>query len=237
MRLLVLVAVACLAPLGALRLVDPDGEDGVRTDGRAATARGAGSPGSHTSAPAASPGATPTSRPATGPDRGTPTTATTASPSTSGPPAPTTTAAPTPPDPAPTSTTRPPATSTTSVARSAAEEVLRLANAARAQAGCAGLTLDDRLNAAAQAHSDDMAEHDYLSHTGRDGSTFVERAAAAGFPSAGAENIAQGYPGPAEVMEGWMGSDGHRRNILDCRFRFMGLGVNDDGWYWTQMFG
>jgi uncharacterized protein YkwD len=55
------------------------------------------------------------------------------------------------------------------------------------------------------------------------------------------ENVAYGYPsGRAVVNQGWMHSAGHRRNILDRRFRLLGLGArqSDDGtWYAAQVFG
>lgn len=53
------------------------------------------------------------------------------------------------------------------------------------------------------------------------------------------ENIAYGYPTAKAVMRGWMGSEGHRRNILDKRFRKIGLGLarSADGTpYWVQDF-
>jgi uncharacterized protein YkwD len=38
-------------------------------------------------------------------------------------------------------------------------------------------------------------------------------------------------------MEMWMESDGHRRNILNCDLNAIGVGLDTDGWYWTQNFG
>jgi uncharacterized protein YkwD len=60
-----------------------------------------------------------------------------------------------------------------------------------------------------------------------------------GFHSVG-ENIAYGYPTAAAVMRGWMGSPGHRANILRPGFRRIGLGLarSGDGTpYWVQDFG
>jgi uncharacterized protein YkwD len=54
------------------------------------------------------------------------------------------------------------------------------------------------------------------------------------------ENVAAGYRTPASVVRGWMHSAGHRRNILNCRYRHIGVGyaVSDRGTpYWTQVFG
>jgi uncharacterized protein YkwD len=55
-----------------------------------------------------------------------------------------------------------------------------------------------------------------------------------------AENIAAGQPSPAAVVAAWMGSSGHRANIVDCRLTELGVGVAVGGSYrvyWTQDFG
>jgi uncharacterized protein YkwD len=115
--------------------------------------------------------------------------------------------------------------------------VLQLVNQARSSAGCQPLKDDSRLDTAAQGHSDDMSAHNYFSHTSQDGRTFVAREERVGYPSPGGENIAEGFQNADAVMDGWMHSDGHRRNILDCSFTTIGIGVATKGWYWTQDFG
>ncbi len=52
------------------------------------------------------------------------------------------------------------------------------------------------------------------------------------------ENIAMGQTTPEQVMNGWMNSDGHRKNILSSNFTHIGVGyVESNGQtYWTQMF-
>ncbi len=71
------------------------------------------------------------------------------------------------------------------------------------------------LQAAAQAHADDMARSGDFGHTGSNGSTLASRVRAAGYNACfSAENIAYGQPSIAQVFEDWMGSDGHRRNIM-----------------------
>jgi uncharacterized protein YkwD len=121
------------------------------------------------------------------------------------------------------------------------QEVVALVNAERAQAGCAALTEDDRLTAAARAHSTDMATRGYFSHTTPDGVEFHQRISAAGYSwSLVAENIALGQRDPAAVMNAWMSSDGHRRNILNCSLRHIGVGLAYDARnrpHWTQDFG
>jgi uncharacterized protein YkwD len=117
--------------------------------------------------------------------------------------------------------------------------VVRLVNLARAQfvPQCPQLQVDDRLTAAAQGHSSDMARRNYFSHTSPEGGTFDQRIRAAGYSKPGAENIAQGQRTAAKVMEAWMESSGHRQNILNCNYKNIGVGLDTDGFYWTQNFG
>jgi uncharacterized protein YkwD len=117
--------------------------------------------------------------------------------------------------------------------------VLALVNAERATAGCAPLTADDRLAAVARAHSADMRDRHFFSHTNPDGLDPFARARAAGIDYARAENIAYGQPDAAAVMAAWMNSAGHRQNILNCQLHTLGVGVAQGagGPWWTQLFG
>ena len=115
--------------------------------------------------------------------------------------------------------------------------MVALANDARAQAGCGPLRVDARITAAAQAHSDDMAANHYFSHDSLDGRSFADRLRAAGYPSPGGENIAQGQRTAQSVHQAWMNSSGHRANILNCGFATIGVGLNQTAWTWTQDFG
>ena len=116
--------------------------------------------------------------------------------------------------------------------------MLALTNAQRAAAGCGALVADPALAAVARAHSADMRDRHFFSHTNPDGLDPFDRAAAAGL-SARAENIAYGQPDPAAVMDAWMNSAGHRANILDCSLTRLGVGVAEGagGPWWTQLFG
>ena len=128
-----------------------------------------------------------------------------------------------------------------------ASRVVELVNQERAKVGCSPLAMNTALNNAALGHSEDMARHDFVDHTGSDGSSPWDRMTRAGYQWSGAgENIAAGYVTPEDVMKGWMGSDGHRTNILNCSFRDIGVGyiylADDTGpvnyhHYWTQVFG
>jgi uncharacterized protein YkwD len=122
------------------------------------------------------------------------------------------------------------------------DSVINLTNAQRLANGCGAMHTDNRLTAAALAHSADMATHNYFDHTGSDGSSFVTRESTAGYAStnAAAENIAWGYPSAQTVVAAWMASPGHRANILNCANVAVGVGLAkkaDGTAYWTQDFG
>ncbi|MEU9007425.1 CAP domain-containing protein [Streptomyces sp. NPDC048551] len=117
-------------------------------------------------------------------------------------------------------------------------EVLALVNKERAAVGCPVLTVNAKLTKAAQDHSADMAAHNNMSHTGSDGSDPGARITRAGYEwRTYGENVAYGYASAAQVMEGWMNSPGHKRNILDCSYKEIGIGLAQPGQYWTQDFG
>jgi uncharacterized protein YkwD len=114
-----------------------------------------------------------------------------------------------------------------------AEATLCLLNGERADRGLAQLRLNDRLQRAALRHGDDMVEHLYFAHVGRDGSRPAERIRASGYLSSGGawhigENLAWGsgeLAAPKKIMAAWMGSPGHRANILQRAYREIGFGV------------
>lgn len=117
------------------------------------------------------------------------------------------------------------------------QAVIDLSNIPRLAKGCPALKTSARLTKAAQNHAADMSAKNYFSHTSRDGRTWVQRIRAAGWTKPGGENIAYGFKAAAAVLTGWMDSPGHRRNILDCKFRYIGVGYALKGNYWVQDFG
>jgi uncharacterized protein YkwD len=127
----------------------------------------------------------------------------------------------------------------TGCASAVEQEELDLTNSARASAGLPALVCDEALARAARLHSQDMCDQGYFSHTSRDGRSFTQRLDAQGASYGGAgENIAWGQRTPNEVHSAWMGSSGHRANILGSSFRRIGIGHVDCGGspYWTQDF-
>ncbi len=95
---------------------------------------------------------------------------------------------------------------------------------------------NDLLAQAALNHSSDMQKNNYFNHNGLNGSTPGDRISAVGYNwRAYGENIAFNYPTEQAVMNGWLNSEGHCKNIMNASFREMG--VARVGGYWTQEFG
>lgn len=121
---------------------------------------------------------------------------------------------------------------------SAAKKVADLVNQERAKAGLSPLEVKVNLQTAAQVRAKEIEKS--FSHTRPNGSSFSTVLAENGVDYRGSgENIAWGQRSPEEVMNGWMNSEGHRANILNKNFKYIGVGyhVNSNGTgYWTQLF-
>ncbi|WP_273126258.1 CAP domain-containing protein [Bacillus weihaiensis] len=119
----------------------------------------------------------------------------------------------------------------------AVQQVIDLTNAERRKNGLPELTGDTQLNGVAQKKSEDMRQNNYFSHTSPTyGSPFdMMRDFGVSYKTAG-ENIAQGQQTPAAVVQAWMNSEGHRKNILSKDFTHIGVGYDKNGHHWTQMF-
>lgn len=110
-------------------------------------------------------------------------------------------------------------------------------NAIRAGKGLPVLRSDDKLTRAAGSHAKDMIRKRFFSHTGSDGSTVGRRARSQGYgPCVIAENIAKGHPRLSQVLSAWMGSRGHRRNILHAEVTEFAL-VRGSGNVWVMVLG
>ena len=111
-------------------------------------------------------------------------------------------------------------------AKALAAETLAAINAQRQAKRLAPLAADPRLTKAAIPHACDSASRNRMGHEGSDGSDLGDRATRAGYSFREiAENVAQGYPSPAAVTQGWMNSPGHRRNILMRNAKDAGIGI------------
>lgn len=132
-----------------------------------------------------------------------------------------------------------------------AEDVLELVNRARAHARRCGskrmdaappLVWSRALEEAARDHAEDMARRRYFDHTARDGSSPTDRLARTGYRwRLTGENLAYGPTSAEEVVQGWLSSPGHCENIMDARFKEMGVAYATSGEpelriYWAQTF-
>lgn len=99
-----------------------------------------------------------------------------------------------------------------------------------------------RLGDAAASHARDMARKRFFEHRGSNGSQPKDRVLRAGYqPRLSGENIAYGPVSAEEVVAGWLASPGHCANIMEPRFRDIGVGLatgrKRGQIYWVQTFG
>ena len=124
-------------------------------------------------------------------------------------------------------------------------EMLARVNAERAAAGAPLLLPDPRLDEAAQRHAEDMLARSYYNHISPDGTSPASRTRQSGYAGhVVGENIARGPFAVQEVMNNWMGSSEHRRNLLLPAFTHLGVGLvvghnaaMGDMVIWVQDFG
>jgi uncharacterized protein YkwD len=124
-------------------------------------------------------------------------------------------------------------------------ELLQLVNDVRSKGCTCGTTAmppvtplawNDQLAKAAYDHTIDMNANNYFSHTGLDGSDPGQRITAAGYLwNSWGENIASGFTTEQSVMNAWLASEGHCKNVMNGGFKDMGAGRVAN--LWTQDFG
>ena len=110
---------------------------------------------------------------------------------------------------------------------------LCLLNAERGKRELRPLSPNARLARAADRHVSDMVRHRYFEHDSRNGDSFSDRIRDTGYLSrvsswAVGENLAwgSGAQGDAHsIVRAWMNSPGHRANILNGRYREIGIGL------------
>lgn len=126
-----------------------------------------------------------------------------------------------------------PAETSLSVAR---DTTLCLLNEERTSRGLRPLREHSELRSAAQSYAELMDDHNFFDHVSPAGSTMVDRLKrGTGYLRSGrswvvGENLAWGAGGaetPARIVRAWMRSPGHRKNILNGRFRDIGIGITD----------
>jgi len=116
-----------------------------------------------------------------------------------------------------------------------ARQAFTATNANRTDHGIRSLDANDCVKRAAVRQARLMAQQEQMFH--QDLNRVLKDC---GLDAAG-ENVAYGFPGGRSVVnDGWMKSAGHRANILNPRFRLMGIGArkgHDGRWYVAQVFG
>lgn len=111
----------------------------------------------------------------------------------------------------------------------AQKATLCLVNRERTTRGRRALKNNGLLKQVEAALARDMVKRDYFNHTTPGGRTFSDRLKAEGWRgSTAGENIAWGsgeLGSPAQIVDGWMHSAGHRANILNPSFTRAGTSV------------
>lgn len=120
-------------------------------------------------------------------------------------------------------------------------KVLELVNQERAKAGVAPLVINNKLSKMAQIKAEDIFEHNYWGHTSPIYGSPSEMAKAFGITNKGCgENLCWYADTPEEAVTSWMGSEGHKANILNPKYTQIGLGVYASKQYgskvWVQEF-
>ena len=106
----------------------------------------------------------------------------------------------------------------------------------RAAARLRPLTRDPRLERAAIRQAGYMARSGRMTHNTGPGRSFAARIRQEGISGAAAENLAHGRMDTRRLFSMWMGSPGHRRNMLNPRFSRYGLAHADapgGGRFWA----
>jgi uncharacterized protein YkwD len=126
------------------------------------------------------------------------------------------------------------------------EGIIALTNKARSEnGGLPPLSENAQLNAIASARLKDMFDRQYFGHVAPNGEAVTDVAHKVGYPyRVLSENIASGMFGSDEkIVEGWMQSPGHRKNILLANIAEIGVAVGKgkldgrDTWIGVQVFG
>jgi uncharacterized protein YkwD len=109
-------------------------------------------------------------------------------------------------------------------------------NLHRGSIACPSLQWHDGLADVAQSHSEDMAQRSFFGHVNPDGESPFDRMRRAGIQWVGpaGENLALARNSATDVLRLWLGSEGHRANLEDCRYGFHAVGLSDG--YWTHLF-
>ncbi|MBC7914117.1 MAG: CAP domain-containing protein [Pyrinomonadaceae bacterium] len=130
------------------------------------------------------------------------------------------------------------------------KEFLKRINKARAEGCKCGdtympaaepLTWNTQLQLSALGHAQDMARNKYFNHVSKNGAKIKDRITASGYTHEGfqtftiGENIAYNQRTIKEVMQGWLNSPLHCKNLMNPAFKEVGIAM--ENYYWVQNFG
>lgn len=107
-----------------------------------------------------------------------------------------------------------------------AENIITYTNFERRNNSLGGLYENKNLSEAAKAKLTDMFAKNYWDHRGPSGETawnFIDESGYS-YKLAG-ENLARGFTGSEDAVKAWMASPTHRANILNNRFKEIGVAV------------
>lgn len=107
-------------------------------------------------------------------------------------------------------------------------KIVEYTNTNRTKAGSGKVTLNPQLTAAAQAKVDDMFKENYWAHISPKGTqpwSFITNTGYK-YQHAG-ENLARDFSNSKDVVNAWMASPSHKKNLLDKRYKDMGIAVKD----------
>ena len=115
----------------------------------------------------------------------------------------------------------------TSASLAAAEtQNFEITNVFRRYHGLPTLTWSPEMNTIARIHNEDMIANNYFSHTNSAGQSSGDRIlAAVSTASYRGENISAGRPDGIMVSFSWIASSGHRNNMLQTNYRYLGVGA------------
>jgi uncharacterized protein YkwD len=134
------------------------------------------------------------------------------------------------------------------------EATLCLINQERARNGESPLQVNERLEQAAQSHTNSMVSENYFNHVAPDGETPLQRVQATGYLTSQTYSIGEnvgwatlGLATPQAMVEAWIASPDHLANILESKYRDTAIGIvpsapasyseGNPGATYTQEFG
>ncbi len=106
------------------------------------------------------------------------------------------------------------------------DEVIRLTNEKRSEAGVSALEYSPLLSQAAKAKGEHMLEYDYWAHTAPDGTEPWKFFTDVGYKYRYAgENLARDFSNPQSAIDAWLASPSHRDNLLSTKYKEIGIAV------------